>query len=226
MSLSKLKRIHVIIIGSVLCVIAAVALFFFAIKPQQEAYKAAEDRYNAAKDKGNQIAEDKAIRDRNDAIVAQSNAQQSLDAQMQRRMPNLSFARRDIGMLALWQEQIKTLGPLLESFANDKTVHILGAKFSIPAPPVNPNDPIFDQDVLVFPLGNVQAYGDFKSLMNNIRRWNNCRRLVMVGAPALQGTSPRLVVAYPVTCYIFPVAKGGPQIPMAGGGQGGAPTTF
>jgi len=124
-------------------------------------------------------------------------------------------------MLALWKEQIKTLGPLLESFARDKSVNVVGARFSIPAPPVNPNDPIFDQDVLVFPLGNVQAVGNFKDLMNNIRRWNNCRRLVMVGPPAMLGNSPRLVIAYPVTCYIFPAVKGGPAIPMAGSGQQG-----
>jgi len=226
MSLSKLKRIHVIIIGAVLCVIAGVALFFFAIKPRNEAYKAAEDRYNAAKDLGNQVAEDKAIRDLNDAIVQNNNAQQALDAQMRRRMPDLSFSRRDTGMLALWKEQIKSLGPLLESFARDKTVNVIGATFPIPPPPVNPNSDIFDREMLEFPLGNVQAMGDFKSLMNNIRRWNNCRRLVMVGPPVLAGTSPRLVVAYPLTCYIFPVAKGGPAIPMAGTGQGQSAQAF
>jgi hypothetical protein len=221
MSLAKLKRTHVIIIGAVLCVIAAVALFFLLVKPQQEAYKKAEDRYNAAKDLGNQMAEDKAVRALNDAIIQANIARQTLDAQMKRRMPDLSFARRDTGMLALWKEQIKTLGPLLESFARDKSVNVLGASFSIPPPPVNPNDSVFDQDVLVFPLGSVQAMGNFKDLMNSIRRWNNCRRLVMVGPPALLGTSPRLVVAYQVTCYIFPAAKGGPAIPMAGSGQPG-----
>jgi len=219
MSLSKLKRIHVVIIGSVLCVIAATAIFFLLIKPKQEAYKAAEARYNAAKDLGNQAAEDKAIRDLNQAILEANVVKQAFDAQMKRRMPDLSFARRDIGMLALWNEQIKTLGPLLESFARDQRVSILSANFSLPPPPVNPNDPVFDQDVLVFPVGSVQAMGNFKDLMNNIRRWNNCRRLVMVGPPQLQGESPRLVVSYTVTCYIFPAAKGGPQIPIAGAAQ-------
>lgn len=226
MSLAKLKRIHVVIIGSVLCVIAAVGIFFLLIKPKQEAYKAAEARYNAAKDLGNQVAEDKAIRDLNQAILEANIAKQALDAQMKRRMPDLSFARRDIGMLALWNEQIKTLGPLLERFARDPNVNVLSANFSIPPPPVNPNDPIFDQDVLVFPLGEVQVMGNFKDLMNNIRRWNNCRRLVMVGPPQLQGTSPRLVMRYSLTCYIFPVAKGGPQIPIAGAAQAQAGQMF
>ncbi len=223
MSLSKLKKIHVIIIGSVLCVMAAAALFFLLIKPQQEAYEKAEARYNAAKDLGNQMAENKALDDLAKAISESNLARQAFDYQMKRRMPDLSFARRDTGMLALWQEQIKTLGPLLESFARDKSVDVVGARFTIPPPPVNPNDSIFDRDQLVFPLGSVQAVGNFKDLMNNIRRWNNCKRLVMVGPPVLQGTSPRLAMAYAVTCYVFPAAKGGPQIPMAGTGQQGQP---
>lgn len=227
MKLSKLKKVHVIIIGSVLCVLAGVALFFLLIKPQQEAYKAAEARYNNASVLGNQAAEDKAIDDLNKAIGEVNLAQAQLDAQMRRRMPDLSFARRDFGMLQLWQEQIKTLGPLLENFARDKNVRVHFAGFDIPAPPANPNDPVFDQDVLVFPLGSVTALGDFKQVMNNIRRWNNCNRLVMVGIPQLAGSSPRLAVTYNLKCYIFPAAKGGPKIPMAGGGdataQGGMP---
>lgn len=219
MKLSKLKKLHVIIIGSVLCIGAGAAIFFLLIKPQNEAFAAAKARYDTAVVLGNQMAEDKAIKDRNDAIVKVNQAQQSLQVQMDRRMPDLSFERRDLGMLALWDEQIKTLGPLLDGFAQDKSVVSVSASFTIPPPPINPNHQIFDQDVLVFPLGTVQATGDFKSLMNNIRRWNNCRRLVMVGPPALVGNSPRLTAAYGLTCYIFPAAKGGAPIPMAGGTQ-------
>lgn len=223
MSLSKLKKIHVIIIGSVLCVIAGVAVFFLQIKPQREAFAAAEARYNAAVVKGNESSKQQAIKQRNDAIMAFQVAQGQLDGQMKRRMPDLNFARRDIGMLALWKEQIKTLGPLLESFAHDKNVRVQQAAFQIQAPPSNPNDPVFDQDVLVFPLGTVSVSGDFKHLMENVRRWNNCRRLVMVGPPTLGGVSPQLTESYSLTCYIFPVAKGGDKIQMAGGGTAGAP---
>ena len=137
---------------------------------------------------------------------------------MRKRMPDLSFARRDQGMLELWQEQIHTLGPLIKSFARDKNVDVLSDDVTLPAPPANPNDSVFDQDVLVFPLGSVQVQGDFKSLMDNIARWNSCRRLIMVTSPVLAGTSPALVAQYNITCYIFPVAKGGPKIPLAGGG--------
>jgi len=199
-----------------------VGVFYLQIKPQIKAFNDAKARVDAASSKGNETAKAQAQKELQAAIDEFNMSQSTLDVQMKQRMPNLDFSRRDIGMLALWKEQIKTLGPLLESFARDKSVNVRQAVFQIPAPPANPNDPIFDQDVLTFPLGTVQVSGDFKSLMNNIRRWNNCRRLVMVGAPTLVGTSPELTASYPVTCYIFPVAKGGSKIQMAGGGAAGA----
>lgn len=216
MSLAKLKKIHVIIIGAVLCVIAGVAMFFLLIKPQKEALAKVQADYNAAIVLGNPDAEAKAVKDLNDAVQQVAIEQQKLNVQMKLRMPYLNFSRRDIGMLALWKEEIKTLGPLLENFAHDKHVDVVSAKFSIPAPPVNPNASDFDNTVLAFDLGSVTVKGDFKSVMKNISRWNNCRRLVMVGIPTLSGISPNLMASYPLTCYIFPAVKGGAQIPMAG----------
>lgn len=222
MSFSKLKQIHVIIIGAFLCVVAIVGVFMLLIKPKQAALQAAQARIDKASPVGNQAAENQAIADLNKAILEVSNTQKNLNVEMAKRMPDLSFTRRDLGMLQLWHEQIDTLGPLLEKFAKDKNVKVLSAKFSIPAPPANPNDAIFDQDVLVFPLGTVQVKGSFKDLMSNITRWNNCRRLVMVSSPVMAGTSPNLVASYGLTCYIFPVAKGGEKIQMAGTGAADA----
>lgn len=222
MSFSKLQKLHIIIIGSVLCVIAIVAQYFLLIKPKQEAFKAAKARYDAAIVLGNPQAENKAIDDRNKAIAKAAQVQKNLQSEMARRMPDLSFAQREFGMLQLWNEQIKTLGPLLENYARDANVTNVNAQFNIPNPPLNPNDPVFDKDVLVFELGNVQVQGaNFKSLLNNVRRWNNCRRLVMVGPLSLNGNTPNLAGTYSLTCYIFPVERGGPTIPMAGTpGQG------
>jgi len=231
MSLAKLKKLHVIIIGAVLCIIAGVAMFFLQIKPQQEAYKAAEARYTKAVVKGNQGSLDQSKSELAKMMMDFTVAQKQLDDQMRIRMPYLNFSRRDVGMLALWNEQIKTLGPMLESFARDKNVNVQQIAFPIQAPPANPNDALFDQDVLVFPLGTVQATGDFKHLMDNVRRWNNCRRLVVVGPPELSGISPQLTAKYSLTCYVFPVAKGGSKIQMAGadaaaGAAGAAPSAM
>ncbi len=139
--------------------------------------------YDTAEPLGNPAAEAAAIRDRTQALKDVNLAQASLGVQMRKRMPNLNFSRRDIGMFQLWNEQIHTLGPLLESFANDKNVTVEQAKFQIAPPPSNPNSPVFDEDVLKYELGTVQVEGNFKSIMDNIRRWNNCRRLVMVSKP-------------------------------------------
>jgi hypothetical protein len=225
MSLSKLKRIHVIIIGVVVMAIAGAAVFLLQVRPQIDAYKAAQARYEKAVVKGNEQAREQAIRERDQAIAGFQVAQALLDVQMKRRMPSLNFSRRDIGMLALWKEQIKTLGPLLEGFAHDPKVTVTQAAFKIEAPPANPNDPKFDADVLAYPLGSVVVSGNFQQVMANIRRWNNCPRLIMVGPPRLAGVSPRLVASYDVTCYIFPVAKGGAMIQMAGAAAGAAGAT-
>ncbi|MEN6356579.1 MAG: hypothetical protein ABFD83_05785 [Armatimonadota bacterium] len=224
MSFSKLKQIHVIIIGAFLCILAVVGVFMLLIKPKQVALKAAQARVDKCT-LANQGAENQAIEALNNAIRETNNTQMSLNTEMKRRMPNLNFARRDLGMLQLWHEQISTLGPLLESFAKDKKVKVINAKFSLPAPPANPNDPVFDQDVLVFQLGTVVVQGDFKDLMANICRWNNCSRLVMVSQPVLSGISPHLTASYALTCYIFPAAKGGDKIQMAGGGAAAAGAT-
>lgn len=223
MSLAKLRKIHVIIIGSVLCVGAAVASYFLMIKPQQEAFEAAKRRRDEASQVGNSQSQAQAEAELAQAYAEQARVREALDAQMARRMPRLDFSNREIGMYALWKEQMLNLGPTLERFARDPNVNVLSARFQIPAPPVSPNDPVFSQDVLVFELGDVQVMGDFKSLMNHIVRWNNCNRLVMVGPPSLAGTSPQIMASYKVTCYIYPVAKAeGPPLQIAGGAQAGA----
>lgn len=223
MSFSKLRKIHVIIIGSVLCVIAIAASFFFLIKPKREAFAAAKARYDAASPVGNELAKQQAEDDLAKAIAEQGLYQRLLDEEMARRMPRLDFSQRDIGMLALWKEQINNMGPLLERFARDPKVRIVSANFTLPPPPVNPNDPVFSQDVLVFQLGNVVAQGDFKALMNNVSRWNQCPRLVMVSPPQLVGTSPQLQASYSVTCYVFPYAKAGSNLIQIAGGATGQP---
>ncbi|MFQ3548903.1 MAG: hypothetical protein SNJ70_04065 [Armatimonadota bacterium] len=216
MSLTKLKKIHIVIIGVFLILASGFAIFWFLIKPKQAELEAAQARIDAASVLGNAASEAQAKRDLEKAKLDARLAQQTLDAEMQRRMPNLSFARRDIGMLQLWQEQIYTLGPLIEKFAQDKNVRVTPLKITLPPPPSNPNSDVFDKDVLVFNLGTVTVNGDFPNLMNNIRKWNNCERLVMVTEPKLTGVSPDLQSTYNLTCFIFPVDKGGEKIPIAG----------
>ncbi len=225
MDLSKIKQLHIAIIGIVLIAIAEALILFMMWKPQHAKYLAAKARYDAAAATGNQASLEAAKQDVKKAEQSVKDALNNLDAQMRRRMPVLDFTKRDVGMIAMWYEQITKMGPLLESFANDPNVDVYPVSFSLPAPPASPNDPLFDSEVLNFQLGSVSATGDFRSLMNHVRRWNNCRRLVLVDGVALSGNSPNLTVSYTLQCYVFPLATGGKTNPMwgaatAGGGMG------
>lgn len=219
MSLSKLRKIHVIIIGSVLCVLVGVAIFFLMVKPQQEALKDVEGKIASASVKGNPGALASAERALQQAYADHNIAQQDLNEQMELRMPYLNFSQRDIGMGQLWEEQIMTLRPLLLKYARYKGITITGGEMKIPDPPFNPNSDVFDKDVLEIPIGDIQVAGDFGSIVSYVKRWNNCDRLVMLGPLKLEGVSPYLRASCKMTCYIFPVEKGGPKIPKAGMAQ-------
>ncbi len=218
MSLSKLKKIHVIIIGVLLCIITCVAIYYLMIVPQNDAYKKADDRYNAAIGEGTEQVLAQTRKKYQETLKQYAQVMRDLDAQMRIRMPNLSFARRDYGMIALWKEQLLNLGPLLESFANKGSAKVLDLDMKIPEPPKSPNDPVFDKDVLVFDLGEIKVQGDYKTVLDSVGYWNGCPRLVLTSMPELSGVSPAITAKYNLKCYIFPREKGGPAIPIAGGG--------
>ena len=216
MSLSKLKRLHVIIIGSVACVACAAGLYFLLIKPLE--VQIGETSTQLTETQG--VAAQLATSER-DLTAAQSQVrivEAKLDRYQGSKMPNLSFAERDKGMIQLWHEQSETLGPILERWGSKGVM--LGTSIAIPPPPSNPND--LQPGMIKIPVGKIDVAGNFRALLNNIRGWNNCPRLVQVDLPSLSGTSPFLKASYEVTVYIFPRTDPGPPIKMAGGG-GAAP---
>jgi hypothetical protein len=216
MSLSKLKRLHVIIIGVVACVLCAVGLFFLLIKPLNEQIATTTSQLTEAQGIAAQLPESK-----QQLVAAQSQVrlvQIQLDRYQASKMPNLSFVERDKGMLQLWHEQSEVLGPVLERWAS-RGVR-LESGIGVPAPPSNPND--LQPGMIKIPLGKVDIDGNFRALLDNLRGWNNCPRLVQIDRPSLSGTSPFLKATYEMTVYIFPRTEPGPSIKMAGGG-GAAP---
>lgn len=218
MKFSSLKRLHVIIIGVVICLIAGAGMFYLVIKPANEKYAQVEAAYIAAAQTGTAENVQRSLIELQQTQVNAIRTNNEFKIQMNKRMPNLSFARRDIGMTALWDEQIFTLGPLIESFARgDKNVTVTPYNVTVSAPPVDPNSPVFDLDVLEFKFPALSVRGNFSNLMKNVTRWNNCSRLVMVDPVSLSGNSPDLTASYSITCYIFPKEKGGDRITMAGG---------
>lgn len=226
MNFSKLKQIHVVIIGAFLCIAAGAALFFLMIKPKQEELAKTTADYVAA----NAIAvtEPAATKKVIDAKNKLEMTQQNLNMEMSRRMPDLRFEQRMQGMMALWREYNQNMRPILNSYVQSAHRVNAMAAFSYPTPPYSPNDSIFENDMISINLGNVTAVGDFRSLMDSIRNWNNCRRLIMVDQPALAGNSPNLAMTYKVTCFIFPLSKATPDSKVkmageAGTGASGAP---
>lgn len=220
MNLSKLKKIHIIIIGAVVCVLVAAGLYFVPIKKASAALQEETKRLNQYASTGTQMNVDNKKADVQKALQEVAEAQIQLDKYMRTKMPNLNFARRDIGMLALWHEQSEVLGPLLINWIKRSDVK-LSSSISIPAPPVNPNSLSSDPNSPIrLDLGKVKVEGNFKRLMEHVRRWNSCNRLVMIDSPTLSGQSPNLSCEYGLTVFLFPRTPAGPEIPMAGGGAG------
>lgn len=220
MNLSKLKQIHVVIIGAFLCIAAGAALYFLMIKPKQEEYANTSAAYEAAN--AIAITEPQAIKKVIDAKNKLEMTQQNLNMEMSRRMPNLRFEQRMQGMMALWREYNRDMRPILNGYARSARRVTADAAFNFPTPPYSPNDAIFENDMISVPLGNVVAVGDFRSLMDSIRNWNNCSRLIMVDQPTLAGSSPNLAMTYKVTCYIFPYSKATPDSKVKMAGEAGA----
>lgn len=215
MSFSKLRRIHVIIIGALVCAIVAAGMYFVLIKKANEKLALETSRYDQYKDSGTvvnvQMAEQELVKARLEVADSQS----KLERYMRTRMPNLNLTQRDTGMIALWHEQSEVLGPLLIRWIRQSGVSLASA-ITVPAPPSSPNDPVLDSSPITISIGQVTVQGSFKRLMDHIRKWNSCSRLVMIDSPTLSGQSPNLTCNYTMTVYIFPREPAGPQYAMWG----------
>lgn len=231
MNLSKLRRIHIIIIGLVIEILLGVGLYMLLIKPANEELQKETDRYNAAYPDSTDDKRAMAERKMQDAKMQVAKTEAQFNTALDQKMPNLRFDQRDKGMLQLWHEQVEVLGPLIERYVRKSGVTML-SDIKIPPPPVNPNDPLFQQDYFTVPIGTIQVQGNFKGILDHIRKWNSFNRLVQVDLPSLEGPSPTLTSSYNLTVYIFPrkTAQGAPQITIAGApgannaGGGGAVT--
>jgi hypothetical protein len=221
MKLSKLKRVHVIVIGTVVCALIGAGVFFLLIKPAKEELTKLNQRYDAAYPESMQMPQAQQALDA--AIRTVNDTQEKLDGYMSAKMPVVDFTDRTTGMIQLWHEQCETMGPLLEKYASRTGVKVLNTKIPVPAPPVNPNDASFAATTIVLPLGTIQVEGSFKQVLDHIRKWNNCNRLVMIDAPKISGMSPSLHAEYNLTAFIYPMGQAGPMVQMAGGGPGAAP---
>ncbi len=228
-ALAKITKAQIWIIAAVLSAIAAGAIYYFLVMPEQARLEAAESKFST----NQAIAVTKPQEDA-DQIKAKGEVRvaQAKWARYDRElMPNIDISNLIRGQQQLWNEQINVLGPITQRYLYaDKTVQVVKASLALPAPPTDPN--AIAKKYFEFPLGDVTVQGKFNQILNHAERWNRFNRLVLVDGLTLAGNSPSLTGSYKLTAYIFTHdEKGaGASIPQAtatqgggGGGFGGPP---
>lgn len=216
MNISKLKAIHVIIIGIVACIAVGVGVYFLMITNTKQDIEKLVTREKAAQAIVDTEASEKQGLEQ--ARVDLAVAKAAYVKYEREKMPPITLEDRAFGMIALWKEQAETLGPLVKSFANHDKVAFL-SDITIPAAPVNPNQ--IDPTIIKLPLGSFNVTGSFHDICEHVRRWNKFNRLVQIDGLSLKGYSPHMSASYSLTVYLMPRGAQGPSIPMAGGGGGG-----
>ena len=217
----KFNRLLVSIVGVVLLIGICCLLWFLMIKPAKENLAAKEAEYQPLAQYNEQLlqqTQEKKIVEFKKADMAES----LYDSYMNRFMPMLDFGRRDTGMIDYWREY-SNIKSVLEKFGNDPNL-ITKISLSVPNPPTNPNDSLFDQKYITY-TGTVTVVGDFTSILDNIVRWSDAPRLVEVQSHSISmsmaGDDPnRITATYGIKCYVIPWSAGGEKIAMATGGAG------
>lgn len=210
--MSKLRKIHVIIIGCVACALVVGGLFFLLIKPKNESIASVQTELTAATDVANRLpsAQRKLaqVKDEYNRQVT------SYSRFMRAKMPAITFADRPQGMIALWKEQAEVLGPMLQKWPAKTGVRLLSG-VGVPAAPTDPN--AINTSVISLDVGTFQVLGDFHAIMNHIRRWNGFNRLVQITPVKIAGMSPFMTGEYNVTVYLVPLGEAGPTFQMGSG---------
>jgi hypothetical protein len=228
---SKLKVLHVIIIGSFLCVAAVVGFYMGVVKPENEVLAGLQLRLQTANEKygvnGANLKAAQAELEKAQQDIAKQKADYA--DRIARKMPveqikitdNPSLQRMNV-LFARWKEHSAGLGPLLIRWPYKTKGITLQSSVSIDPPPINPNS--LNKDMIAFKSQEFKVVGSYSAIMNQIRNWNNFPRFVEVSPVQLEGVSPFLVGTYNVKVYEFPQLDPGPTIPMAGGAGAASPS--
>ncbi|GAB4458054.1 MAG: hypothetical protein OHK0029_18730 [Armatimonadaceae bacterium] len=215
--MAKITQWQVWIIGVVLSIIAAVIIYFMLWKPGFEQKAQEQQRYDAAK----AIADQRPTFERQlrEAKVKVAKAEADWRRYDRALMPDINVSNLITAMQQLWREQIKVLGPKVEKFLlSDKSVQVVQGNIALPPPPTDPN--AVNQKAFVYDLGNVTVVGNFRDILEHVKRWNSFDRLVLADGLTLSGNSPRLAGTYNLRAFIFThgTDKPGDAVPSAGGG--------
>ena len=215
----KFNRLLVTIVGLVVLIGVGCLLWFCYLKPANETLKAKQSEYEPLA-QYDQAKLDEALNNKEVEFRKADMAEKLYDTYMNRFMPMLDFGRRDTGMIDYWREY-SNIKKVLEDFGNDPNVTTT-ITLNVPNPPTNPNDSLFDQQVLTY-TGQVTVIGDYSSVLENMVRWSSAPRLVLVNANSItmnmNNNDPnRITATYGITCYVLPWQSGGAKIEMASGG--------
>ncbi|MCC6484103.1 MAG: hypothetical protein IT209_04575 [Armatimonadetes bacterium] len=208
--LDKLTKLQVIIVGVVLSLIIGVGMFFLLVRPRMEKFTQVDKQRQEVVAKAAELP----LRQRELEQAERDRLQAQLDYRKYElsKMPEISFADRTQGMIALWREHAEVLGPMLENWPRRFGVE-MGSTVSIPAATTNPNN--LQDGLMKIHIGSISVQGDFYDIMRSIEGWNRFGRLVQVGPVTLSGVSPNLTGSYDLTVLWFPRGTAGAQVAMA-----------
>lgn len=208
--MSKLRKIHVIIIGCAACVLVVAGLFFLVIKPKNEEIAKVEVELQKATEIAARLGADQ----RKLAQVKEDYNRELTDYSrfMRAKMPAITFADRPQGMIALWKEQAEVLGPMLERWPGKTGVQLLNS-VRVPAAPTDPN--AINTTLVRLDIGQFQVRGDFYTILRHVRRWKDFNRLVLLSPISISGQSPNMTAQYNVTVFLVPSGEVGPTFQMA-----------
>lgn len=222
MDISKLTRAQIWIIGLVVAVIVGAGFYFLGISRTRSNLKQLEQRLQTANEtigKKSQYEKDLASAKKE---VAEARKLYAVTTATKMPKPPIDLRNQDPSaqikaMMNLWREP-ERLYQMAQRFALDTDKVAVRTQFGVPAPPADPR--LIPTTVIEIPLGQVTAYGDFKSVLDYYRRWNRFGRLVAVDNLQLQGTSPLLAGTAQLTVYIFPEVNPEQQQTAETGGYG------
>lgn len=237
MDFSKLTRAHIWIIGLVVAVILGAGFYFLGISKTNQNLTALKARETTA---DQTIAKERDYQD--DLAKAKqevAEAERSFRVFTMTKMPKPPIDLRNQdpsaqvrAMMNLWQEP-RRLYDLAQNFALSTDRVAVRTQFGVPQPPADPK--LIPTSIIEIPLGEVQAAGDLKGILDYMRSWNKFGRVVAVDNLQLTGVSPLLIGTATLTVYIFPVVNpdqvqqaatdtsGGYGYPGGYGGPGGGP---
>jgi Tfp pilus assembly protein PilO len=225
-----LKRVHIVIIGVVLGLLAAVGIYFAAIKPVNESIAELQSETEGYQTKAatKPTAEKALATAQQKQAVERINLQRWETKYMRLGPEQAFFSLKDPqqAMILLWKEHANTVGPLLTKFIRRSGVRLV-SQIQIPGAPVDPN--AINTKEYTVPLGQVQVVGTFANINRFLRSVQNAPRLLRVNNVELQGQSPNISATVDMTMIVLPRDTEKFQaVPLATGdaAAGGTTTTY